>query len=231
MQVDLNFLLKKHYASFFPVVKINKEKDGIHTFDFTINNQQISPALIADTNAFSAYITQQLTANNATYGIGGYNENRVLYKRSTLFDGAQNRSIHLGVDIWGPVGTKVYAPLGGMVHSFAFNDQFGDYGATIILQHQLDTVCFYTLYGHLSLASLHDMRKGKFITRGEAFCSFGNPIENGNWPPHLHFQVIEDIGNYEGDYPGVCSEPDRAFYLKNCPDANQLINFDGGVFY
>ena len=34
--------------------------------------------------------------------------------------------------------------MGGMVHSFAFNDRHGDYGATLILSHQLDSVSFYT---------------------------------------------------------------------------------------
>ena len=63
-------------------------------------------------------------------------------------------ALHLGTDIWGPVGTKIFAPLGGMVHSFAFNNNLGDYGATIILQHQLDTWNFYTLYGHLSLKDI-----------------------------------------------------------------------------
>ena len=158
------------------------------------------------------------------FGIGGYNEDRVLYKRSRLFSGAANRSLHLGVDI-GPGGTEVHAPLGGMVHSFAFNNNFGDYGATIILQHNLDTTAFYTLYGHLSMTDLTGIRKGKFITRGEVFGHFGPPTENGDWPPHLHFQVIHDIGFYEGDYPGVCDPAAAAKFLKNSPDPNLLLNF------
>jgi murein DD-endopeptidase MepM/ murein hydrolase activator NlpD len=89
-----------------------------------------------------------------------------------LFTGAGERSLHLGVDIWGPAGTKVYAPLGGMVHSFAFNNNFGDYGATIILQHNLETTAFYTLYGHLSLADLTNMRVGKFIDKGRSDRAF-----------------------------------------------------------
>jgi murein DD-endopeptidase MepM/ murein hydrolase activator NlpD len=111
-----------------------------------------------------------------------------------------------------------------MIHSFAYNDHFGDYGATIILQHQLDMINFYTLYGHLSLRDIERIRVGQFITRGENFAHFGPWEENGNWPPHLHFQVILDMGNLEGDYPGVCKLSESGKYLKNCPDPDLILN-------
>jgi murein DD-endopeptidase MepM/ murein hydrolase activator NlpD len=119
----------------------------------------------------------------------------------------------------------VSAPLGGMIHSFAFNNKFSDYGATIILQHQLSTLNFYSLYGHLSLADINALRTGQFITRGQTFAHFGEPNENGNWPPHLHFQLIADIRNYHGDYPGVCKYSERKNYLENSPDPNIILGF------
>ena len=225
MNQDLAFTLQKYKSTFHPVVKIDAEKDKIIPFDFTAANKEITLELISDTPKFSTWVNDKLTDSKATFGIGGYNENRTLYSRSNLFSGLQARTLHLGVDIWGEAGTAVHAPLGGMVHSFAFNDNFGDYGATIILQHNLDTTAFYTLYGHLALADLTDMRVGKFVTRGEDFAHFGEPQDNGNWPSHLHFQVIEDIGLYMGDYPGVCSIMEAAKYLSNCPDANLMLNF------
>lgn len=225
MNQDLSFTLQKFKSTFHPVVQIDAEKDKIISFDFTTNNKEINLELISDTEKFSTWVTDKLNASKATFGIGGYNENRTLYSRSNLFSGEQARTLHLGVDIWGVAGTPVNAPLGGMVHSFAFNDNFGDYGATIILQHNLDTTAFYTLYGHLSLSDLTDMRVGKFVTRGEVFAHFGEPQDNGNWPPHLHFQVIEDIGLYMGDYPGVCTINEAPKYLNNCPDANLMLNF------
>ena len=201
-------------------------KRKAHAFDFTVSNTEITEELIADTGNFSRWVNSKLQDADSMFGIGGYNEDRVLYKRSKLFSGAAERSLHLGVDIWGPEGTEVHAPLGGMVHSYAFNNNFGDYGATIILQHNLDTTAFYTLYGHLSLADLANTRKGKFITRGEVFGHFGPPEENGNWPPHLHFQVIHDIGFYEGDYPGVCDPAAATKFLKNSPDPNLILNLE-----
>ena len=132
--------------------------------------------------------------------------------------------LHIGTDIWGDAGTKIFAPVGGTVHSFAFNNNFGDYGATIILQHQLDTIVFHTLYGHLSLADIAPLQEGKYIGRGELLAHFGQPKDNGNWPPHLHFQIINDMRLWKGDYPGVCKVSESEKYLNNCPNPDLILN-------
>jgi septal ring factor EnvC (AmiA/AmiB activator) len=118
----------------------------------------------------------------------------------------------------------VYAPLEGTVHSFAFNDHFGDYGATLILQHELAGIIFHSLYGHLSLASIQEKREGQSIEKGEHIATFGEMNENGNWPPHLHFQLILDMQHWKGDYPGVCRFSEKESYLQNCPDPDIILN-------
>jgi hypothetical protein len=197
--------------------------------DFTEKNEVLTPDILSDVVLFSAEINQHLQNNNAKFGIGGYNEHRTLYGRSDVFSGnefnREPRRLHLGLDIWGDAGTPVFAPLGGMIHSFAFNNKYGDYGATIILLHQLDGVAFYSLYGHLSLKDLN-IKEGSYINRGEEFAHFGLPEENGQWPPHLHFQLIVDLEMYEGDYPGVCAFSQREKYLKNCPDPDLMANLN-----
>ena len=227
MNTRLENVLAKNSSNYHTLIDYNAPTDLLLLLDFTAANTELNTEIITDTTKFSGYISQKMAAANARYGIGGYNEDRVLYKRSALFDGGEARSIHLGIDIWAAAGTKVYAPLGGMVHSFAFNNNFGDYGATIILQHQLDTIVFYTLYGHVSLRDLDQLHEGKYINRGEVIAHFGEPSENGDWPPHLHFQVIEDMHLKEGDYDGVCSISQREKYLANCPDPNLILNMLG----
>lgn len=210
-----------------PVVAFHHQQEKLLAMDFTQSNTSLTADLIENTEAFSEYITQQLSAVAATYGIGGYNEHRTVYARSRVFDGASAadaRCIHLGVDIWGRAGTPVAAPLDGTVHSFAFNDGYGDYGATIILEHQINGAQFYTLYGHLSLADIANLNDGDFIAAGKVFAHFGAPSENGQWPPHLHFQIILDMQGKKGDYPGVCSLLERENYLQNCPDPDALLN-------
>ena len=220
---ELESVLIKSRADFHPVVNFDPATEKLFHFDFTESNKILGASETADTNRFADYINRTLKANDATYGIGGYKENRTLYRRSELFAGEEARSLHLGVDIWGPAGTPVYAALGGRVHSFAYNNNFGDYGATIILLHQLDAVAFYTLYGHLSLADLSRYQEGQYISRGQVVGHFGSPAENGNWPPHLHFQIIHELYT-KGDYPGVCKLSESEAYLKNCPDADLILN-------
>lgn len=210
-----------------PIVAFDPQRDQLLSLDFTEKNLALTTTLIEDTTNFSQYINDTLKAANALYGIGGYNEYRTVYARSRVFDGAvaeDARCIHLGVDIWGKAGTAVAAPLTGSVHSFAFNEAYGDYGATIILTHQIDGTCFHSLYGHLALSDLADLTVGKPIQAGEVFAHFGEPAENGQWPPHLHFQLILNMEGKEGDYPGVCSLANRSTYLNNCPDPDLLLN-------
>lgn len=215
-------ILQKHQQVFTQLVPFDASTNKLVQLNFTESNTTLTPEILNDTVLFSNYINQQLATANALYGVGGYNEHRTIYARSEVFDGSEPRRLHLGLDIWGKAGTPIFVPLGGTIHSFAFNNQFGDYGATIILQHQLDTVQFHTLYGHLSLKDIEHLREGHFVSQGELLAHFGEPNENGHWPPHLHFQIIEDMELKEGDYPGVCAFSQREKYLKNCPDANLI---------
>lgn len=221
MLVDI---LKAEAQKFEAVVPFNPSTDKLLHLDFTVANAALTTALVNDTAAFSAYINQQLQAAGATYGIGGYDEHRTVYSRSKVFDtNEEPRRLHLGIDIWGAAGTVVTAPFGGLVHSTGFNYAYGDYGATIILQHQLHTIQFHTLYGHLSKADIDHWHEGKYISQGEIVGHFGKPEENGNWPPHLHFQIVIDMEHKEGDYPGVCKFSERVKYLDNCPNPDLIL--------
>ena len=85
---------------------------------------------------------------------------------------------------------------------------------------------FYTLYGHLSLKSISHLKVGMAFKQGDLLGDLGKPDVNGDYPPHLHFQIIKDIQEFKGDYPGVCSKKHLDFYLKNCPDPNTLLKLE-----
>ena len=194
----------------------NYTRDAFSLLDLSSSNSQLNSNSI---ESLEKYIEHQVSSKNAKLGYGGYAEKRQLYTRSALFESNETRrDIHLAIDVWSPSGTPVYAPLDGRIHSFANNDTFLDYGYTLILQHSIAGLTFYTLYGHLGAEHFHHYQVNKAISKGDLIASLGSTSENGGWSPHIHFQLIIDIGEYLGDYPGVCSENDRSFYLENCPD-------------
>jgi murein DD-endopeptidase MepM/ murein hydrolase activator NlpD len=218
--------IKAHPGAIGKVVDFDTKTDALYPLDFTSANTQLTETLVSNTEAFSQWVSQKLAGNNCRYGVGGYMEHRTIYNRSALFDtDDEPRRLHLGVDIWGNVNTPIYAPLKGTVHSFADNDNFGDYGPTIILQHNLDGLTLYSLYGHLSRASLVGLRVGQAIDMDQQIATLGNTAENGHWPPHLHFQLMLDIGDAKGDYPGVGRYSQKEQYLQNIPNPELILQF------
>jgi len=224
----INALLVKHQSEFAQVVDFNPAQEKIIGLDFTSDNSELSFDIVSDTTLFSHYIDSVLNDNNAKFGVGGYLEHRTVYARSKHFDTEEGepRRLHLGVDIWGAVNTPVYAFMNAKVHSFAFNNNFGDYGATIILEHQLENETFFSLYGHLSLKNLEELKKGKLIKKGEVFCDFGKAEENGFWPAHLHFQLMCDMESKNGDYFGVGKFSEKHIWEQKIPNPNLILNWD-----
>ncbi len=212
--------LAAHQAEFHPLFLPDLDQDNTFFLDLTSGNPDLENLDYSHTHSLGAYVFNNLREKNLLYAYGGYMEDREVYRRSPLFVGQaeEARSIHLGTDIWAPAGTPVYLPLNGVVHSFQDNSRYGDYGPTIIMEHDLDGHAFYTLYGHLDQESLTKMKEGMMMHQGSMLCSLGDAPDNGDWPPHLHFQVIADMQGMKGDFPGVAFAKDKEHYRKICPD-------------
>ena len=222
--------IKVHPGAIGKVVDFDVENERLCQLDLTGANTELTTQLVTDTVLFSNWVNRKLSDTNCRYGIGGYMEHRTIYDRSALFDTQDEpRRLHLGVDIWGEAGTGVYAPLEGIVHSFQDNNNFGDYGPTIILQHNLDGLALFSLYGHLSRQSLTNLQPGQQINKDQQIATLGNATENGSWPPHLHFQLMLDIGDARGDYPGVGKFSEKDKYLQNIPDPAVLLRLPKAI--
>jgi len=223
-------ILGKNQHLFHPVVRFDPGNDKLLSLDLTRENTELTADIFSDTGKFTRFVNEKIENAGARYAIGGFAEHRKVYSMSIVFDGAQPgeepRRLHLGTDIWGKPHTAVMCPLDGIVHSFAFNNRMGDYGATIILSHFLEGMSFYTLYGHLGLSSIKNIREGDRIEKGDLFAEFGIPAENGQWPPHLHFQLVKDIKGYQGDYPGVCKFSEKENWLANSPDPDYILQLN-----
>ncbi len=187
--------------------------------------QEVSAAL-----GYSVDRPEALRAGEAV-GWGRFAEPRALYVGAQFrgVAGAQAvepRTVHIGVDLFAPPTTPIYAPLAGIVHSFADNAFNNDYGPTILLEHTLEDRRFLTLYGHLSRASLEGLEVGQTFAAGEKLAELGTARVNGGWTPHLHFQIILDDLGLQGNYPGVAEASQLGIWKQACPDPNLLLRWD-----
>lgn len=176
----------------------------------------------------SGILLGKKTESEGKVRIGRYNEPRQFYTsndfRTEGNDGYEWRTVHLGLDLFLEEGSPVFSPLDGAVHSFRDNAAPQDYGPTIILEHRIPGgAAFYSLFGHLSRGSLAGLRIGKPVRKGERMGSIGHPAENGGWPPHLHYQLIMDMLENEGQFPGIALPSQRDIWLSLCPDPNIVL--------
>ncbi len=193
--------------------------------DLSVYNLDLSQIDMKNPINFENYIENHLLKNKAKVAFGGYNEERNLYKQSSLFNDEQTdeRNIHIGMDLWIKAGTSVLAALDGIVYGFDYNTGVGNYGPTIILKHTIENQTFFTLYGHLSLESIENIEVGSFFKQGQLLATLGDSSVNGGYSPHLHFQIIKNSGENYSDYPGVCSKNNLDYYLENCPNPALLL--------
>jgi len=207
---------------------------NVVVFDLSVGSLEFSDtAELADNDAFTACVFRRMKTAGAKVGVGRYNEARLLYTSDVFAtEGGENRTIHIGIDLFMQAGSPVFAPLDGVVHSFANNAAPLDYGPTIILEHEVEQgrLKFFTLYGHLSEESLKGLYPGKPVKRGDRIASIGAPPTNGGWPPHLHFQIICDMLGMQGDFPGVALPGQRDVWLSICPDPNLILGIPEAAF-
>jgi murein DD-endopeptidase MepM/ murein hydrolase activator NlpD len=128
--------------------------------------------------------------------IGRYDEDRVIYQSPLFLQNPEteekeeeetanhsttttvdctSRTVHVGIDLLGDVGTPVYACTDGIVHAAGYNAAWGDYGNVMVVQHWIvrqnnqssprlpssnatSKVFFYALYGHLDHASIRNKK-------------------------------------------------------------------------
>ncbi|OIQ30071.1 MAG: peptidase M23 [Bacteroidetes bacterium MedPE-SWsnd-G2] len=161
---------------------------------------------------------------------GGYLEARALYTSKnyeiTANSGRENRSIHLGIDFWLEERTKITAPLEGKVLIASIDQDNKGYGGLIILEHHIKSWTFYSIYGHLSHDSIIAVNIGQTVDKNQCIGYLGNTEENGEWVPHLHFQLSLSLLNNTTNFPGVALPSEKAFWSSICPDPNILFKLN-----
>ena len=228
--------LLDHRQSFAAVMPFDARHDPILVLDLGVTSPLVSAESAENAEPLlTARVDAAMRDAGARIAIGRYDEPRLLYS-SPLFAGTsgpldERRTIHLGLDIFADAGTPVFAPMDGTIHGSAYNPASLDYGGVIVLRHTIDDgTPLYSLYGHLSRASLEDVEPGRVVRRGERFAALGSANENGGWTPHLHFQLFTDLVDLGTNVPGVARPSQRGAWRSLCPDPNLIVGIPADRF-
>lgn len=173
------------------------------------------------------------SAIGARYGLGPYGEHRSVYATAQFADAAspERRTVHLGIDVFAPAGTPLFAPLPGVVRHVTYNADPLDYGHTLILEHDAGGVPFYTLYGHLAGTLPGLVTPGAQVVPGQHMADLGDWSENGGWAPHVHLQIMTDLLEQSGgNFFGVGHASLWDVWQAICPDPDLILRLPAGTF-
>jgi len=219
--------VKYSLEELFPTVQMN----DIHLLDLSISSQWIGHQEDFNNLDLFQYKIEQLQKDHPDKIIsGGYLEPRPIYT-SAAYDkignsGRESRTFHLGVDFWLPALTPIHAVLDGEVVVVTNDEGDKGYGGLVILKHDIVDLTFYSLYGHNTVTSAFQHQVGDRLKKGDKISVLGNYPENGNWAPHLHFQIMLSMLDFKDDFPGVAYHNQLSVWKSLCPDPNLLFKND-----
>ncbi len=220
---------------FSPVMEQPEDERAIGVLDLSVSSPDLTGRDTDDTSTFTERIFSLMSEQGITLGIGRFLEPRSLYPKDAFAgregDPREHRTIHLGIDLFDKPGALVRSPLGGRVKSVRDNDARLDYGPTVILEHDGPAGPFWTLYGHLQRTSVDDLVSGDPVEAGQTIARIGPYPENGDWPPHLHFQIMTDLLDFEGEFPGAALPRERSVWASFSPDPNLVLRLPGETTY
>ncbi len=227
-----NWAKKQHYSlvDLFPSIA----REEIQLLDLSMSSTWIGHrSNFNDLDLFQFKIDQLQKEHPNKIIAGGYLEPRPLYT-SSAYDkvgnyGRESRTVHLGIDFWLPEYTPVHALFDGEVVTATNDAGDKEYGGLIILKHQIEDFTFFTLYGHNTPESVLKHTLGDVIKKGDKICELANYPENGNWAPHLHFQIMLSMLDYKNDFPGVAYPRQKEIWKSFCPDPNLLFKLENLV--
>ncbi len=170
-----------------------------------------------DQRGLQAALEAEMARGGHRWGLAPYLERRDTLLADCPQMVAEQRFIHLGLDVIVPLGSTLHAPLDAVVEAAGHEAGEGNYGGYVLLKHadrRFET--FYSFFGHLCRNRLPGV--GKSLAAGDAFAAIGDFHENGNWFHHTHIQVITAEGRDAGYITkGYCAERELARMNALCP--------------
>ncbi len=211
--------LEANGHTFQPVLRRDLSPQRLRVLDIT------PAALGADAANLDALYSDDQLAD--VVPVGRYGEDRAVYQTPAFAtaDPDERRTIHIGIDLFAPAGVEVVSPLDGVVAEIGNDPVPLGFGGILLLAHETDDgTPFWTLYGHLSPASLQALSPGQRVSAGQTVARLGRPDENGNWPPHLHFQVMTDLCDWTAnEIIGVVARSQWDVWRSVFPNPNLIL--------
>tara|TARA_B100001248_G_scaffold103616_2_gene77211 strand:- start:2351 stop:5380 length:3030 start_codon:yes stop_codon:yes gene_type:complete len=221
----INWAKKTNFSIKDLLPEIKKSK--FYNLDLSVGSKWLgNKSEIEDLDLFQFKISKLQKKIPDSIISGGYLEPRSIYTSNTYEkngeNGEENRTIHLGLDFWVPPGTKVCSVFDGEIVA-AVNDKGNkEYGGLVIIKHKVEDFEFFSLYGHNTVDSVLKNKIGSKVKRGKEIAVVANYPENGNWAPHLHFQIMHTMLDFKVDFPGVCFSKQENVWKDICPNPNIL---------
>jgi len=220
--------LRDNQSSFARVVDFDVKTQADIVFDLSVSSLDIGDlALLDDREWFHEHIFGRMAKVGREISIGRYDEARLIYQadffKVDTDEFPERRTVHIGLDIFAKAGTPIYAPIDGEIIIMQDNAGWQDYGPMVILKHDTGEDVFYTLYGHLARGFVDGLQVGDYVMAGTMIARMGEWEVNGNWPPHLHLQIMVDMLDYKDTFPGVVRSTERSIWRNLCPNPNLIL--------
>ncbi|MEJ4098702.1 peptidoglycan DD-metalloendopeptidase family protein [Corynebacterium bovis] len=103
--------------------------------------------------------------------------------------GPREGGFHKGVDLAGPVGTKIFAFADGVV-SAAADQGVSGFGGWVVIDHTIAGEPRSTVYGHMFPGGVH-VKVGDRVRRGQHIADVGGAGQSSG--PHLHFEITKGL--------------------------------------
>ncbi|RRO97039.1 peptidase M23 [Corynebacterium bovis] len=103
--------------------------------------------------------------------------------------GPREGGFHKGIDLAGPVGTKIFAFADGVV-SAAADQGVSGFGGWVVIDHTIAGEPRSTVYGHMAPGGVH-VHVGDHVTKGQHIADIGSAGQSSG--PHLHFEITRGL--------------------------------------
>jgi hypothetical protein len=188
-----------------------KPEENISTYFKICEAHGIDPKLPSSRQLFNDTLSEK---SKYRYLVSRYGEDRIKMLAGSVI-AQENRTLHLGVDVFCQKLEIVYAPCDGAIITSGreFDDHsFGNY---LILKPSASNIP-YIFFGHLddSRITLGEIQAGNAIAR------IGDYInnDNGGWSRHLHIQMLQSLPEDGIAPPGYTSKVDFPLVSSKYPD-------------